>query len=244
MMLACLVMAMAWVYGYSKGKADKNKKPRRWWEIVLSFSGITATPPEPQSGESDPHSGGIILIRNLMEKKTRPVSGFDGYRSPIFSFDDSQILALKGDTLVAVDTANGKDHALFPCPGLAKLVGVDAKFPEKILALKRSGPDLVPGWISLTRKDFTAFDVQPGIPESVKMLNYLKGWRRDYGDTVVEERKSRVRINGDATDVEKVEVWAEGHYLGLEAEQGNDARHRQPSLSGSRRLLVMIRSPL
>lgn len=242
--VAGLLVLMAWVCGYPKENKGKAVRSRSWWEIILDFSGITARPSEPQSGEVFPGPGGTILMQDLVNKKTRSLSQSGSYRTPVFSFDDSRILALRGDTLMAIDTADGSGHVLFPCPGLVKLVGTDPKSPDRILALKQEGPELFPGWISMARKDFTAFDFRTENPQSVRMLNYLAGWRRDYGDTVVEQRKRRVRIEGMPVDLEKVEVWADNQYLGLEALQGNDARHGQPSLSTSRRFLVMIRSPL
>src|SRR5258707_6535096 len=90
---------------FSIAAALDDKKPS-FWQRVLRFVGISATP-SAQKGPGDEISGGDIWVADLERNILLRLTSDGGYRSPILLRDDRIVLALKGDDLVQIPISGG-----------------------------------------------------------------------------------------------------------------------------------------
>jgi len=218
-----------------------QKKKQSFWQRLLRFAGISATP-SAQKGPDDEAATGDIWLLEVNSSKAFKLTTAGGYRSPIFLFGDKKILALKGVDVVEIGLPGGQPKTLFSMNGAVKLVGLNMDDPNAILVLiedQNRDPGL--GLLSLSNGRVTK--IPPGGTEEFRRaVTHARGWERVYGSTKVYV-KTEIK-----TDLAGAREWsdvylkqANGAPRNLSLCDGTDCG--QPSLSQNGRSVVFIKAP-
>ena len=212
-----------------------------FWETVVSFLGISATPSQ-LKGPDDEIKAGEIWVIHLDRKTPSQITTAGGYRSPVFMPGDTQILALRGQTLVRISVVGGEPERLLTVPGIIKIVGFHTKDHDKVLMLTQSEADrLMVGLISLQSGQVIplSYDRQSDIDQ--RLLSHLQEWERVYDRTAVYVQ--RETKPGPAGPMEWTDVFLkQGGHEPVNVSQCNEANCGQPSLSHDGRQVVFVKA--
>ena len=162
-----------------------QKKKESFWQRLLRFAGISATPSAQKAPDDGVTAGDIWLVRVDSNDKLR-LTNDGGYRSPVFLAGDKSILALKGNSVVKLAIPAGTSNRLFNLKGVVKLVGLNMDDPDSILILlehQDGHPAL--GILSLKIGQVTEISPDGEDQEFRRALAHAQGWERVYGTTKV-----------------------------------------------------------
>jgi hypothetical protein len=194
-MLALAVLLMT----SSAARADD------WVDRIARVLGISKTPSQQKSPAPSPSTSrrGDVYVVQLGGGAPHLVAAGE-YRSPIFLPGGVALLALDGSRLVRISVEGGNPEPLRPYPGILKLLGADGGDPDKVLVLLEHDRRIGVATVSLGTGVVTPIPHDPNSPEHRKLVLYLRGDARKYGDvelwTKVEFRR-RGGVSLEWTDV-------------------------------------------
>lgn len=210
-------------------------------EKVLDFLGVSVTTGKLKGEDQEPEQGDI-WIANLNSRIQRiRVTHDGGYRSPVFTPEDGDIVALKGNDLVRIPmfgAFGGEPEKLWTIPGIVKIVGFHQQDKDKILILSEHEDGLSVGVLSLT-----SGKVSPVPHESearhTQMLIHLKNWERVYdGTRVYIKIQHKIGRAGEWTEV----FIQRGDESPINVSQCDRVSCGQPSLSADGSQVVYIKA--
>ena len=218
-----------------------QKKKESFWQRLLRFAGISATPSAQKAPDDGANPGDIWLVRVDSSDKLR-LTNDGGYRSPIFFTGDKSILALKGNELVKLAIPAGSPNRLFNLKGIVKLVGPNMDDPDSILILleRQDGREAL-GLLSLKSGQVTEISPDGEDQEFRRAVAHARGWERIYGTTKVyvkTEVKNDLAGSLEWSDVYLQQSKSEPKNLS----QCDGINCGQPSLSQDGRHVVYIKA--
>jgi hypothetical protein len=200
---------------------------------ILKISGIAANPTGLRGSST---VAGEIWITDQDMRNPRLLAGDAAYRTPIFTDDDSVVLALRDETLVRIPL-RGSPVALATVQGVEKLVGIDeAGFV--LVTMKDAG---VPPLALLSPSDGVLEPLpRPQTPKERLLVEEARGDIRTYGAIVlsvgVVQRKTM------AGNIEWIDVFARtGADTAKNITECDGANCGQPSLSANGNRVVYVR---
>lgn len=217
-----------------------QKKKQTFWQRLLRFCGISATP-SAQKAPGDKVTSGDIWLVQVNSSEALRLTHDGGYRSPIFLTGDNKIIALKGPDVMEISVTGGEPEKLLCVKQVVKLVGANMDDPNSILVLIED-ENRNPGLGVLTLHDGAVTKIPAeGSDEYRKALTHAESWERVYGATKVFV-KTEVK-----NDLVGVVEWSDVYIKQVDSPPKNLSRCdgincSQPSLSKTGHSVVFIRS--
>jgi hypothetical protein len=217
-----------------------QKKQPTFWQRLLRFAGISATP-SAQKAPGDEAVAGDIWLVEVNSSEALRLTHDGGYRSPIFLTGDKKIIAVKGPDVMEISVTGGEPKKLLCVKQVVKLVGANMDDPNSILVLIED-ENRNPGLALLTLHDGGVTKIPPeGSEEYRKALTHAESWERVYGTTKVFV-KTEVK-----NDLVGVVEWSDVYIKQAGSPPKNLSRCdgincSQPSLSQSGRSVAFIKS--
>jgi len=208
------------------------------WKGLLDFIGITATS-SGQKGDDDILPGELWIVDSSGVNLRKVAIGND-YTSPIFHGEDENIFTLSKGNLIQFKKSYGleKPIILFPLPNIYKLI--DSKSSNDQLLVLDTNNSL--GILSLKDKNITKISyVDIELNQSKKMINYLKGWTRDYNNTsLFIDSNTKTTIGGE---LEWTDIYIKnGKDKPINISQSKKSLNcTQPSFSRDKKSVVFIK---
>jgi hypothetical protein len=218
--------------GPSTGHADD------FLNRIMRVLGISATPSQ-MKGESDVSAGQIWIADLERDTRMALTTDFD-YRWPVYDSSGEAIVALRGDSLVAISTKNGQIRVLRNILGVEKLVGFDREDPDTLLVVldKDTAPLAL---LSVETGALTPLPYDPKSKEHRRMLSHVKGEERVYGTARVYVKVESKR--GLEGELEWGEVYLQqGETTPRNVSKGDGVNCSQPSLSPNAKAVVYVRA--
>jgi hypothetical protein len=221
--------------------AQPGKKAESFWEKVLRFTGVSATPRSLRSGENAA-SGDVWLVAAAVGSIPERLTRDRGYNSPVFDSRDQNILALKAGDLYRIPLHGDSPARVRPVPGVGKLVGISRDDPDQLLVLmKEAGGSFGAAVLSIKTGATTAIPHDAHSDQDETMLSHLAGWERDFGDVRLScEDEEKAAPGGRAIRFTDVYL-RRGSDRPIDLTNGNGVSSCQPSLSGDGKRVVFIR---
>lgn len=217
-----------------------QKKKPTFWQRLLRFAGISATP-SAQKAPGDEAGAGDIWLVQVNSSQALRLTRDGGYRSPIFLAGDEKIIALNGPDLMEISITGGEPKKLLCAKQVVKLVGANMDDPNSILVLMED-QSRSPGLGLLTLNDGSVTKIPREENEEYrKALTHAEGWERVYGTTKVFV-KTEVK-NDLVGTVEWSDVYLkqEGSRP-INISRCDGVNCGQPSLSQNRRSVAFIKA--
>jgi hypothetical protein len=206
---------------------------------LLRVTGLTASPTQMRAPGDDVVSGDI-WIATVGGPPPVQLSSSGSYRSPIFSPADGSILALDGDVLAAIPAAGGAPSRLLVVPGLAKLIGFDARNADEIVVLLSQGSSPI-GVLSLKSGKVSPLEYDSKSEAEQRLLAQARGQDRIYGDMTVYLNTETKR--GLSRTVEWTDVYlSRANQQPQNISTCNGVSCGQPALSPDGRLVVFVKT--
>lgn len=217
-----------------------QKKKPTFWQRLLRFAGISATPGAQKAPGDEAVAGDIWLVQVNASEALR-LTRDGGYRSPIFLAGDEKIIALKGPDVMELSVTGGEPKKLLCVKQVVKLVGANMDDPNSILVLIED-ENRNPGLGLLTLHDGAVTKIPAeGSDEYRKALTHAESWERVYGATKVFVR---TEVKNDLVGVVE---WSDVYIKQAGSPPKNLSRCdgincSQPSLSQNGRSVAFIKS--
>jgi len=231
-----IVVCFSFIFSSFQLNAEKTES---WWELLLRVAGISATPSS-QKGPGDiPERGELWIVNAEGGDRCQIVEG-SSFRSPIFRQDQNSVLALKGNEIVEIKVSCliETPTSLFSVLGIAKLVGGVKDDSDTILVLQT---DEAVGLLSLETGHVTPLPFDDKSSEARRMINHLRGWSRDYGDSrLYVERQTAVGLGSITTEWTDV-LFKKGKQSPGNLSDCQGINCSQPSLSPDGTLVAYIK---
>ena len=207
---------------------------------LLRIAGLTAAPSQMRA-PGDPQPGDI-WIAEVGTGTAQALTRDGGYRSPVFDPSDAFIYALRDDVVIRMPTAGGTAMSQGHAPGAVKLVGFEG--PDDLLVLTSAQPPASPfSLLSLKTGRLTPLPHDPKSPEELRLLAFVRGDERVYGETRVytrtESRQSALRTT-EWTDV----YVARGTEPPLNVSACGGVNCSAPALSRNGRQIAFVKVPI
>jgi hypothetical protein len=225
-------------------KAAAPQHPKEtFWQWVARFSGISANP-NTLKGADDELRSGQVWMADLPLGTSRRITTDDGYRSPVFFPNGSDILALQGSYVVRISSSGQKTVKVYSIAGITKLVGFSLADPGEVLALQEDEAGHVSaGQLSVSTGAIVPLPYDPQSSRDHQILEHLQDWQRVYDDTTVYvKRESKQALSGPV-EVFNVFVKTPGR-VPKDVSHCDLANCGQPSLSPDRNHVLFIKSGL
>ena len=232
MILCLLVLPLA---------AQPGKKAESFWDKVLRFTGVSATPRSLRGGENAA-SGDVWVVAAAVGSIPERLTRDRGYNSPVFDSRDQNILALKAGDLYRIPLHEGSPARIRPVPGVGKLVGISRDDPDQLLVLmKEAGGSFGVAVLSIKTGAMTAIPHDAHSDQDETMLSHLAGWERVFGDIRLSCEDEEKDAPGGRT-IRFTDVYLRrGSDRPIDLTNGNGVSSCQPSLSGDGKRVVFIR---
>jgi len=215
------------------------EKTETWWEAILRVAGISATPSSLKGPRDSMTDGELWVVNAEGGGRFQIVAGRE-FRSPIFRQDQQSVLALRGEEIVEVKVSGLIETPipLFSVSGIGKLVGGIKDDSDTILILQKG--DTV-GLLSLETGQVTPLPYDTKSSEDRQMVNHLRDWSREYGDSrLYVERQTDVGLGG--ITIEWTDVYVkEGQKSPENLSHCQGTNCSQPSLSPDETLVVYVK---
>lgn len=221
-------------------KPPQVQKPKpTFWERLLRFAGISATP-NAQKAPGDEATAGDIWLVQVNSSGASRLTHEGGYRSPIFLTGDTKVIALKGPDVMEIPVAGGEPKKLLCVKQVVKLVGANMDDPNSILVLIKD-ENRNPALGLLTLHDGLVSRIPAEASDEYrKALTHAESWERVYGSTKVFV-KTEVK-----NDLVGVIEWSDVYIKQNNSpprnlSQCNGTNCSQPSLSQSGRSVAYVK---
>jgi len=222
-------------------QTDQARKPKEFWRKMLRISGV-AYSPSTLKGPGDEVVTGEIWIADVTSGRTRKLTAEAGFRSPVFTPGNNEILALKAPHVVRLPVTGGEPQRVCDVAGAYKLIGFSMDDRDKVLVVTedeagRSEIEL----LSIAGGKSFALQYDSASVEDRRMVEHLRGWDRVYGDTgVYVKRQSKATLGGT---VEWLDVFFKaGTAEAVNASRCDGVNCGQPSLSNDGKKIVFVKS--
>jgi hypothetical protein len=220
--------------------AQPEKKTESFWDKLLRFAGVSATPASLR-GEDRVESGDIWLVRVAQKPASQRLTRGGEYTSPVFDFQGQNILALRSSSLYRIAVSGGTPIELHTLTGVTKLVGVSRDDPDQLLVLAQDAQRITfVALLSIKAGTLARIPHNPLSNEDQVMLAHLAGWERVYGDTRLYTEKNE--REGAAGTIEFTDVYLKrGGDPAINLTNGTGVSSSQPSLSADGQWVAFIR---
>jgi hypothetical protein len=240
LLLTSVSFAVAQNTQQTQNAQQVQKKKPTFWERLLRFAGISATPNAQKAPGDEATSGDIWLVQVNSSEALR-LTHEGGYRSPIFLTGDMKIIALKGPDVMEISVSGGEPKKLLCVKQVIKLVGANMDDPNSILVLTVD-ENRNPGLGLLTLHDGAVAKIAAEESDEYrKALTHAKSWERVYGTT-------KVFVNTEVkNDLAGVVEWSDVYIKQAGSPAKNLSRCdgkncNQPSLSQSGRAVAYVKA--
>jgi predicted Fe-Mo cluster-binding NifX family protein len=133
--LVCIVAGNAQSPAPKKTTTPSPRPKETFWQWAARFSGISANP-NTLKGADDELRSGQVWVADLSTGASRKITADDGYRSPVYFPNGSDILALQGVSVVRLSSSGQRPVEVFRVAGISKLVGFSLDDADEVLALE------------------------------------------------------------------------------------------------------------
>jgi hypothetical protein len=231
--LAVPLLALVLAAGQSQAHSNETLLQK-----LLRIAGLTAAPSQMRA-PGDPEPGDIWIV-NLADRAPRALTTEGGLRSPVFAPGDAFVYALKGEVVVRILVGGGPAAPQCRASAVVKRVGFDG--PDDLVVLTAAASPASPfARLSLTRAQLTALPYDPTSPDERRLVAFVRGDERVYGDTrVYTEPVSR---QGALRPIEWTDVFlakGAGAPVNVSACGGIDCV--APALSGDGRQIAFVKA--
>jgi hypothetical protein len=226
--LACVMLATGFLMA--------QQRTETFWQKVMRVLGVSATPGSLRSpnGEFD---GDIWMVTTSTNPTKRQITRRGSYRSPVFDSGGTSLLALRGNSLVRVAIASGEAAEIRSVDGVEKLIGFNRDESDQLLIIANGAPR----FLSIAKGQQVPIPYNANLRDDLAMLNHLRGWARDYGDSRVYVNHERKPALGG--DLEWMDVyWKRNSANPVNVSECDGVRCGQPSLSPDGKNVVYIRA--
>jgi hypothetical protein len=206
---------------------------------LLRIAGLTAAPSQMRApGDLQP---GDIWITEIGPSARRALTQGGTYHSPVFEpGGTSAVYALRDDVVVRIPLAGGVPEDRGRVPQAMKLVGFDGT-DELVVLIEpelRASPLVV---LSLKSARLNPLPYDPESPEEQRVLAFVRGGERVYGDTRVYTRTESRR--GLSRTIEWMDVYlARGAAAPLNVSMCDGTDCGEPALSQDGQRVAYVRS--
>ena len=205
---------------------------------LLRIAGLTAAPSQMRAPDSQP---GDIWLVALPDGMTRALTEGGGYRSPVFGPSDAFVYALREDVVVRIPAAGGMPAQQGRAPDVVKLVGFDG--PDDLVVLTEAQPPESPlALLSLKTGRLTPLPHDPKSAEELRLIAFVRGDERVYGDTRVYTRTESRRTALRTTEWTDVYI-ARGTAAPVNVSACRGVNCSAPALSRDARRIAYVRAP-
>jgi hypothetical protein len=210
-----------------------------FWDDLLRFFGISASPAQMKGIESALNDG-EIWIASLEDGDRKALTTKAGYRWPIFHPHGSSLLVLHGEDIIRITLTDPMTvETLFRNPNVEKLVGFDRQDPERVLVVMAGATptlavmDLRDGRVSRITLD-TESD------RGITMLAHIRGQDRTYDDIeLFVGTESARRMSGVIEWTDVFIQRGDAKPVDVSCSDGTDCG--QPSLSFNKKAVLYIK---
>lgn len=177
-----------------KTPAPPQKKPGSFWEWVLRFTGVSATPSTLKG--DDEVLKGQVWIADVKADTRQQFTTDAGYRSPVFFPDGAELLVLKGEDVIRMSVTSRTQQKIATVSGVNKLVGFGRDNPSEVLLLAEdeAGHPIVE-LLSVDSAKLAQLPYDPQKTSDRQMLEGLQGWERSYPAGTVYVRREAIEAN-------------------------------------------------
>ena len=239
--LIAVLQAATGVPQAQKSAAPPPKKSASFWEWVLRFTGVSATP-STLKGADDEVVTGQVWLTDLKADTRRPVTADAGYRSPVFFPDNVDILVIKHEDVIRLSIASQTQQKVATVRGTTKLVGFGRDDPSQVLLLAEddNGRPKVE-LLSVNSGELVQLPYDPQSDRDRRMLEDLQGWERSYpSGTVYVKREAAAPMSGT---VERSNVfWKQTGHDPVNVSRCELANCGQPSASADGSKVAFIKT--
>jgi len=212
-----------------------------WLDTVTRALGISKTPSAMRGPADQPLSGDIYIV-GLDGEPPRQLTVGGGYRSPVFTADNTALWALKGRSLVSVPLDDGAPREFRVPSGVVKLLGTDRQDADRLLLLMQAAEGTSElAELSLKSGRLTPKAIDRRDRNQRRMLSHLGGQNRDYDGVSIRVRtESKAGVGGH---IEWSDIYVQrGREPAINVSRCDGADCGQPALSADRKHVIFIRA--
>jgi hypothetical protein len=241
LVLATLLTIAALPQATTQIAPSSQKKPTSFWEWVLRFTGVSATP-STLKGSDDQVTSGQVWLADLRTNTSRKVTAEGGYRSPVFFPDSTAILAVEAEDVVRLAIDPPIQQTVAKVSGITKLIGFDRSDSSQVLLLVEDDAGHAKAeLLSLKSGETTQLSYDPQSNADRQMLEDLEGWERSYAAGTVYVRRETVQAMSG--QVERTNVfWKQPGTDPVNVSRCQLADCGQPSASSDGSKIVFIKA--
>ncbi|HEV2133488.1 MAG TPA: hypothetical protein VGR47_04440 [Terracidiphilus sp.] len=225
----------------AKSGSGPPQKSKNFIDWVLDFLSISYTPGT-QKGPASGVANGQIWVADLRNGSTHPRSLSGSFRSPVFLAGSGDILALRGNDVVRISSADGNARKLYSVDGILKLVGAGSHDPGKVLVLLRNETGSHPrlGLLAVDAGSIIDLPYDENSSEDLEFVEELEGWSHTYGKNRVYVKRQTKEALAGTVEWTDVFVSAPGQQA-LNVSRCDGTNCGQPSMSADGSLLAYVK---
>ena len=200
MAIACAAAAVA----QTQKPAPTQKKSSSFWEWVLRFTGVSASP-STLKGAEDEIVTGQVWLADVKAGTRQQVTADAGYRSPIFFPEGPDLLVVKGEEIMRISPISREQQRVATVSGVTKLVGFDRNDPSQVLLLTEDDAGHVRvELLFMNTGKLMQLPYDPDSSRDRQMLEDLEGWERTYPSGTVYVKREATQAMSGAVEVSNV----------------------------------------
>ena len=217
-----------------------------WKQQIKNLLNIIATPIARLADLKAPSDmqAGSIFISSVDGDMPRAITNDGGYISPVFSANDSELLALRGDEVVSLPLSGGEPKMLYKLANAVKLLGMNRQDGNKLLVLLRTAEgETELSEMALDNGQVKLLPHDTDDNEQQQILKQLGGNDRNYGDgtLIYLQPESKDGMSGHRIEWTDIYLKREGQES-INVSRCNGQNCSQPTLSRDGRHVVFIRA--
>lgn len=205
---------------------------------LLRIAGLTAAPSQMRA-PGDPQPGDVWVV-SIQDRRPRALTTDGGYRSPIFAPGGAFVYALRSEWVVRIAVAGGAAIPQGRAPNVVKLVGFDG---DDLIVLTDASPPASPlALLSIETGRLASLPHDPGSSEELRLIAFVRGDERVYGETRVYTRTESRR--GALRTMEWTDVYvARGASAPVNVSACGGVDCSAPALSSDGQYVAYVKAP-
>lgn len=212
-------------------------KKETFGQWLSRITGISVTPNMLRG--DDPDFAGDIWIAELKTNTQRRLTRTGRYRSPVFLPGETQLLALKDNTVVKLALDGGAEEPMASLSNAEKLVGASAA-GTAVLFVAKDKEQIIVGVLDWQTKQITRLDYDQ--EADAKMIAHLRGWERVYdGGSKVLFTQTETKEVADKTVLWSNVYYRQGQQAAQNISRCDGVNCGQPALSTQARMVAYIK---